>query len=342
MDYSLFTAEDFASDNSFQNWIFKRDAADIKFWETWVLKNPGKKEEISEAIAILNSLSVDKPEVNLTQIDHSWQRLERVLEFGEEEKTKTRTMPGVGNWKRYWGRYAAVVALLITVATIYQLFFSYNLVVHSTHFGETASITLPDNSTVTLNSNSRLKYHSLWDDNKDREVWLDGEAYFSVVKTDDNQKFYVKSADGLLVEVLGTEFNVTKRKSRTRVVLNTGKIRLNINNPSLKEDIIMLPGELVEFKKTSTSLIRKKVNPELYTSWKCKKLMFEDTRLEEVVLLLEEIYGLKVEVSEPVLLEKRVSGSAPSDNINLLINGLSESFGLSIVHTKKHVKISKK
>lgn len=342
MDYSAFTALDFASDNSFQNWIFKRNAEDVKFWEAWVLNNPGKKEEISEARAILNGFRVNEPEIDPSRITDSWQKLEAALEFEEEDDNKRHDTPVIRAWMGGWQKYAAIVALLIAIGTVYLLFYKDRLIIHKTNFGETASITLPDNSVVTLNGNSSLKYHTSWDDKQDRAVWLDGEAYFSVVKTRAKQKFYVKSANGILVEVLGTEFNVTKRKSRTRVVLNTGKIRLNINNPSLKEDIIMLPGELVEFKRTSTSYIKKKVNTELYTSWKCKKLMFEDTKLEEVVLLLEEIYGLEVEIAEPVLLEKKVSGSAPSDNINLLINGLSESFGLSIVRTKKHVKISSK
>ncbi|MDN5213531.1 FecR domain-containing protein [Fulvivirgaceae bacterium BMA12] len=338
MDYLAFTAEDFASDNSFQNWLFKRNAKDFEFWENWISKNPQKKEEISEAIAILSSFKVQEPEVSQTQIDNSWQKMEEILEIGDEESGGETPR----HWIRYRYGYAAAVSLLLAVAVIYQVFFRDRLVIYTTDFGETASITLPDNSVVTLNSNSTLKYNTVWDDDKDREVWLNGEAYFSVVKSGSNQKFYVNSRDGVLLEVLGTEFNVTKRESRTRVVLNHGKIRLNIENPSLNEDIIMLPGELVEFKDTSTTYIRKKVNPELYTSWKCKKLMFEDTKLEEVVLLLKEIYGLEVEVSEPALLEKRVSGSAPSDNINLLINGLSESFGITIIRTKKHVKISRK
>ncbi len=338
MDYLAFTAEDFASDNSFQNWLFKRNAKDFEFWEGWILKNPQKKEEISEAIAILSSFKVQEPEISQTQIDNSWQKMEEILEIGPEESRRETPR----HWIRYRYRYAAAISLLLAVTVIYQIFFRDRLVVYTTDFGETASITLPDNSVVTLNSNSTLKYNTVWEDDKDREVWLNGEAYFSVVKSGSNQKFYVNSHDGVLLEVLGTEFNVTKRESRTRVVLNHGKIRLNIENPSLHEDIIMLPGELVEFKDTSTTYVRKKVNPELYTSWKCKKLMFEDTKLEEVVLLLKEIYGLEVEVSEPALLEKRVSGSAPSDNINLLINGLSESFGIAIIRTKKHVKISKK
>ena len=338
MDYSVFTAEDFASDNSFQNWVFKKKDEDIEFWEAWVLKNPEKKEEIAEAVSILNGFRICEAEVSRMRVDKSWQRLEKALEF--EEKENPVQLPGPP--QRPWYKYAAAVVLLIIAGLMYQRFFHNREIVHRTNYGETASITLPDNSVVTLNSNSSLRYLTPWDDKVDREVWLDGEAYFSVVKTGNHQKFYVKSDDGPLVEVLGTEFNVTKRKSRTRVVLNTGKIRLNINNSSLKEAIVMLPGELVEFRDTAATYVRKKVNTELYTSWKCKKLMFEDTKLEEVVLLLEEIYGLKVEVSEPALLEKSVSGSAPSNNINLLINGLSESFGLSIVRQKKQVKISAK
>jgi ferric-dicitrate binding protein FerR (iron transport regulator) len=45
-----------------------------------------------------------------------------------------------------------------------------------------------------------------------------------------NQKFLVHTADRLTVEVLGTSFNVFKRPSGTRVVLQSGKVKLNIAN----------------------------------------------------------------------------------------------------------------
>lgn len=46
--------------------------------------------------------------------------------------------------------------------------------------GQMANITLPDGSRVWLNSNTRIEYSQHFDDK--REVQIDGEAYFEVVR----------------------------------------------------------------------------------------------------------------------------------------------------------------
>jgi ferric-dicitrate binding protein FerR (iron transport regulator) len=71
---------------------------------------------------------------------------------------------------------------------------------------------LPDNSTVILNANSSLRYQENWEAELLREVWVDGEAFFSVVHTHNHQRFRVNVTDDLKVEVLGTEFNVKDRR----------------------------------------------------------------------------------------------------------------------------------
>jgi transmembrane sensor len=68
----------------------------------------------------------------------------------------------------------------------------------------TLSETLSDNSEVVLNTNSSVQYAS--DFNKDkREVWLTGEAYFNVTKSD--KPFIVHTENGD-IEVLGTKFDI--------------------------------------------------------------------------------------------------------------------------------------
>src|SRR5258707_3694979 len=51
-----------------------------------------------------------------------------------------------------------------------------------TGFGEMKTIVLPDSSVVILNSNSSLSIPEQWTETADRQVWLEGEAYFQVKK----------------------------------------------------------------------------------------------------------------------------------------------------------------
>jgi ferric-dicitrate binding protein FerR (iron transport regulator) len=123
---------------------------------------------------------------------------------------------------------------------------------HTTHYGETARIKLPDGSMVVLNAHSTLTYND-WSEGQTREVWLNGEAFFEVQKKHDatgRVKFVVHTGD-LNVEVLGTRFNVSNRGLRTQIVLEEGKVRLRYEQETEKV-IDMQPGELVEYVNADT------------------------------------------------------------------------------------------
>lgn len=340
--YTDYSAEQLASLESFQNWFLKRKGVDddVLFWEAWITRNRAEKEtEISEAIAMLTMIQGRDPEPDMQAALRSWEN------FTKKLYTEPMETPKVVSPQRHrplWHSLlpvsiaASVLILLITLCIVPGLF--PREIKHETAFGEIQSVTLPDNSTVTLNSNSTLTYDEHWDTAQERHVWLKGEAFFSVVPTASDQKFVVHTDNGLSVEVLGTEFNVTDRETRTRVVLNSGKIRLALKNEHMDQQVMMMPGELVEFK--DTTIIKRIVNPAVFNSWKCKELKFDNTKLEEVVWILQENYGIEVEIPDQSLLEKMVSGSVPSNNTNLLIEGLAESFDLDIEWTRNHVKIT--
>jgi ferric-dicitrate binding protein FerR (iron transport regulator) len=135
------------------------------------------------------------------------------------------------------------------------------------------------------------------------------------------------------VQVLGTEFNVSKRKEETRVVLNSGKIALRMEtaDPAREKVITMKPGDLVEYQSARYTYVKKVVDPEMYSSWKSSRLIFEKTRLKEVLQQLHNTYGLNIQVEKPELMNMSVSGSAPTQNIDLLIKGLSEIFHLELI-----------
>ncbi len=72
-----------------------------------------------------------------------------------------------------------------------------------------------------MNSASELKYPVRFDE-KERKVYLSGEAYFEVTK-DLNRPFYVVGE--VQVRVYGTEFNVnTHQPGKVHTVLVAGKV----------------------------------------------------------------------------------------------------------------------
>lgn len=237
---------------------------------------------------------------------------------------------------------AAVVAGVIALSfAAWKLFHqNNNAITYSTAYGEIRTITLPDQSVVTLNGNSTLQYSKHWRKTADREIWIQGEAFFDV-KPAPQQRFVVHTSRQINVEVLGTSFNVLDRETRMQVVLNTGKVRLSGRTAAIKTPIIMQPGQLVEFKERTGTYQQQQVNTEQYASWKGHKLQFHNADLKEVAQVLQETYGLTVTITDTTLLHQQFSGTVPSGSADVLLDGLSQLFDLKINRKDATVNIEK-
>ncbi|HEX3009203.1 MAG TPA: FecR domain-containing protein, partial [Bacteroidales bacterium] len=118
--------------------------------------------------------------------------------------------------------------------------------------GQRRQLTLPDGTKVWLNSRSKLTYAS--DFNQEtRDVVLEGEAYFNVAH-DKSKPFHVK-AKGVVIEVLGTIFNVSAypEDEAVQTALISGRISM-VDSVSDKM-IYLQPKEAVrvDFKSGSTT-----------------------------------------------------------------------------------------
>ena len=240
---------------------------------------------------------------------------------------------------RLSGIAAATVALLLVGYVAYQFHQKPELMHQSTAFGETRTVMLPDGSTVILNGNSEITYPSKWNEGGSRNVSLDGEAYFQVIHTKDHRRFTVKTSDDFSIQVLGTRFVLSKRKSGTRVVLNEGRVQCNLGKDE-KDTLVLRPGELVEFSKKSSQYTRKKVQPSLYSAWKDHLLVFDNTPLKDVTTILEETYGLVVKADHQKLLERKISGSVPTGNIRILLEGIAETCNVKVRQEDNNIYIS--
>ena len=241
-----------------------------------------------------------------------------------------------------WRVAAVFIGLILLTGIVYLFYVRSAIFTYTTAYGTTKRLLLPDQSKVILNGNSSIQYEKWWDEKSPRKVWITGEGYFSVTHKANNQKFIVITPDGYNIEVLGTEFNVTIRKSKSRVVLNSGKVRLSMSNIWKEKSMEMKPGELVEFKKNTSKILRKSINPALYSSWKDQKLEFDNAPLAELVSILEETYGFDVRVSDEELLNEKIWGSIPTTDVNIFLAVLSKSFHLDVERNDNRITIKRK
>lgn len=265
--------------------------------------------------------------------------LSRIQNRQVAASAKTRFLPLLA---QPWLRVAAVLTLILLLGGLYySASFNPAARTYSTAFGERKEITLPDQSVVTLNGNSRLRFAGAWDSDSPREVWLEGEGFFSVVHTRNHQRFVVKTEGQFQVEVLGTAFNVNSRRGNTQVVLKSGQVKLNLDPQQPGQEVLMQPGELVEYVPAKDQVTRKKVNPEVYSSWRNNKLIFMDTPLSEISRLLEDNYGYTVHISDPAVAAEGFTAVYPADKITVLLKALEKAFEVEIDPDQKKIVIGK-
>lgn len=242
-------------------------------------------------------------------------------------------------WLR-WRKIAAAVAFLVVAGIGMYMFQRQNgRIVERTGFGETRIVTLPDGSEVTLNGNSVLSYDAEWPEL--REVRLEGEGYFKVVHTIDHRKFRVRTGEDFSLDVLGTQFNISKRNSGTRIVLDEGKVRCNLGDTE-GDTLVLKPGEMVQFRKRPSDYHLERVEKGLYSAWKEHKLVFKNTTLREVAAILQDTYGFETETGSPELLDRQISGSVPTDNVELLLQGIAEASAVNITRDGDQLIIAQK
>jgi transmembrane sensor len=321
-DYSKFSVNDFVLDDFFRAWVKAPDEHTSAFWMQWLKDHPEKEKDVEEAIDIVKYVGFQQYTMSGDDIADLWSRIKTY-----ESKPRNTTAP-----RRVWGTWYKVSASFLLAASsflVYRLWNDTHYLNYHTAYGETKTIVLPDSSTVILNSNSTLRFPSHWEEQPVRELWLQGEAYFSVIHKRDHQPFKVYTGEGVAVEVLGTTFNVYHRTEETKVVLNTGKVMLHLPEKSATQDIVMKPGDLVEYKQKSFS--RRMVNPATYTAWTEKKLVLDHTSLRDIVDMLRDNYGIEVAVETESLLNQTVSGSMPLADVENLVNQIAQTFQLKVI-----------
>lgn len=247
------------------------------------------------------------------------------------------------NWLRQPMQWAAIFVGSLLLAT--AAFFGYRQLYpadlfQQTAFGKTTRFTLSDGSLVTLNGNSSLRYAPHWKSGQTREVWLNGEGFFQVTHKSNHERFIVHLPNKLNVEVLGTQFNVLARESRAKVVLNTGKIQLDVGNPR-QNKLVMKPGDLIYTDVKTKEYYRKRVDAAAQSAWQTGKLKFEGTSLQEVAQMLKDTYGATVLIADPDLQRQTLSGTIPNQSMQTILNGLSTVFDLRITQQKNRIIIQR-
>jgi ferric-dicitrate binding protein FerR (iron transport regulator) len=330
--YEQYTVSDFILDEDFLLWVKQPDAARNAFWNGLVLAYPHQGATIADARKLAAALTVQKETANEATKERIWNAV-------TNSRTKVVTMKRAIGWMA-----AAAVILIVGSLALFQ-YLSANEALIKTAYGQKRALTLPDGSQVVLNANSQIKYKPRPKKNAPREVWINGEAWFNVVHLNKNgtpvqpAERFIVHLPNMNVEVLGTTFTINTRRNQEQVVLQTGSVKVDVQ--SKPSPIYLKPGELVNYNKDSKVLSKATTNPADCSLWKENKLKFDNTPLREVIQLIEDDYGYKVEITDSTILDRTLGGTLSSENEQILFKALENMLDVKITVNNKTVTISK-
>jgi transmembrane sensor len=202
---------------------------------------------------------------------------------------------------------------------------------YRTEVGQRATVTLPDGSVVTLNTDSVVRTRA---SHGRRLVYLDkGQAFFRVAK--DKRHPFVVTAAGRTITALGTAFDVRVDNGRLfEVTLVEGKVRVEAPGlaaatpvagaaPKPVQAVEMTAGaQLHASLDTGEQWNLTRADVQRETSWVSGQLVFHSEPLREVVAELNRYSDKKIVIGQAAYADRPISGTFKAGDVDTFARGL--------------------
>ncbi|HEY0068274.1 MAG TPA: FecR domain-containing protein [Flavisolibacter sp.] len=324
--------------------------AELDELHSWLAANP----EAQYFYEVFSNFWNSRPETDANTAEDD-DHFRQIIALAEQEEGPAiepgeEYIPGRGRLVTL--RRVLAAAMFIGLAVCTYLFFigrsdvsgqaPVNEVVART--GARSHLLLPDGSKVWLNSESKLVYQGSFNDTI-REVHLEGEAFFDVVK-DAKRPFIVHTSD-IDIRVLGTAFNVKSypRETLIEATLIRGMIEVTNKNAPKAPKVILRPHEKLVFNKEKapaaeegkgvkgkpehipaisiTALPKNMADSSLKeTSWVYNKINFDGDTFRELAQKMERWYNVHIRFSNDKVADFRLHGSFANETVEEALQAL--------------------
>ncbi|MBG9375313.1 FecR domain-containing protein [Panacibacter sp. DH6] len=308
-------------------------------------------------------------------IEEDTRHISRILQLA-----KTETIPGedipviqIRSRRKYFYALSGVAAVLVIfimawmftgtqrTSTPPEKEAKQNLVAEN---GSRTRTILPDGSTVWLNAGSHVTYDKDFT-GKTREVTLDGEAYFDVVKLPDRP--FVVHVSGYDIRVLGTAFNVKSYVTDKTVetTLIRGLVQVTRHGAKVQKPILLHPNQKLIVGKLaaeSTTILpddreapQTKIADDYHitqlttpvhederieTAWVYNRLLFRGESFAELASKMERWYNVKIVFDDDAVKQLNFTGSFETETVAEAFYALkaAQDFDFGITGKEIHVQ----
>lgn len=339
--------EELVIDDSFVNYCFRRQEADVARWEAYLRQYPDEAATVAEAREMVLGISVmfweNQPPAEVRKI-FPWRRALTAA--------ATVAVLALAAWW-IWKPATHPAAMAQTDGNVFI-----------TMLGERKTVWLPDSSTVILNSGSELRLDGGFGA-RHRCVRLKGEALFDV-RPEAGNPFIVK-VEGYDVKVLGTVFNVKSypgdKNSETSLL--SGKVQIQLANqkagfkvlhpnekfvimksvhslpsaPEMPAEADSLRTVLPETAIRPLSYNRSQVNIE--TAWSENRLVIENETFGDIREKLERWFDVSIQFDDSSIENYRFTATFENENIVQVLKALQASYSFTFTKEGRSIRISR-
>lgn len=303
------------------------------------------------------------------------ENISRILQLAKTE-TASENVPVIQmkSRKKYFYALTSIAAVFILVMAIW-LFNSTEKKNITANISNTQKLVaengsrtrtiLPDGSTVWLNAGSHISFNQDFS-GETREVTLDGEAYFDVVKQ--TQRPFIVHVSGYDIRVLGTAFNVKSYATDKTVetTLLRGLVQVTEQGKAQQKPILLHPNEklivekiaandeekLPDNNKSSANQAEKeysitplntviKEDERIETAWVYNRLEFRGDSFEELAGKLERWYNVKVIFEDEAVKHLNFNGSFENETVEEALKALKTATPFNFTVEGREIHISK-
>jgi transmembrane sensor len=298
--------------------------------ENWIQASDENKKQFEQFLLIWEqSLQLTAPiSVN---VDDAWMRMQQRI---KKEVIGIMAVP-VRSFSKSWLRIAAAIIIVVCVGGLTYVLDSKNsgeqiVAVKVASVNNVVTDTLPDGTVITVNKNSTLSYPSKFKGDT-REVALNGEAFFKV--TPDKEKPFIIHVNDVIVRVVGTSFNIKSENGKTEVIVETGIVQVTKN----KHTVRLLPKEKSVTQWRDSTLAKDTVQDQLYSYYRSKEFICNNTPLHSLVETLNEAYNVHIIIENDALKDLPITTVFKGESLDNILAVISETFKINIEKTGNQI-----
>ena len=320
----------------------------------WLRSSPQHIDEFLMAAATWRELDELDVERQLDVGDLIAQARQSVVAFGAEWESGTSVLDKkISTATRLnWRQWTAAAAVFVVIGTGLLMHLLNPPPEFVTDVGHQMTFTLKDGSVVQLNTQSALDTRFT---ESEREITLlRGEVMFEVAK-DAARPFRVRSGS-VIIEAIGTRFNVYQREDTTTVTVEEGRVSVTTNEddrtafdlPAQGLDgmneqhvavLVLEAGEEARVFSDGDLVKIEKPDFEKSTAWRERRLVFRSDSLETVAEEFNRYNRRRIDIQAQPKDSRNITGTFDADDPESFVAFLEKDASLDVIRYKERIVV---